>query len=110
MVHRPRPGKAFGVRAGDDGTRVVRLTAWVDGWVQGVGFRYWVRLKASELGLAGSATNLEDGRVEVVAEGSESGCRRLLAELGSGATPGRVTRLTQRWSVAKGDMSGFVER
>jgi acylphosphatase len=93
------------VPAGDDGTRVVRLTAWVDGWVQGVGFRYWVRLKASELGLAGSATNLADGRVEVVVEGSESGCRRLLAELGGGATPGRVTRITQRWSAPRGDMS-----
>ena len=98
------------MRAGDDGTRVVRVTAWVDGWVQGVGFRAWVRRKARELGLAGSATNLADGRVEVVAEGSESGCRRLLAELGSGATPGRVTRLTQRWEAPRGDMSGFVER
>ena len=98
------------MRAGDDGTRVVRLTAWVDGWVQGVGFRAWVRRKASGLGLAGSVTNLADGRVEVVAEGSESGCRRLLAELGSGATPGRVTRLTERWGAPKGDMSGFVER
>ena len=98
------------MRAGDDGTRVVRLTAWVDGWVQGVGFRYWVRRRATELGLTGSVTNLEDGRVEVVAEGSESGCRRLLAELGSGATPGRVTRLTRCWGAPKGDMSGFVER
>ena len=88
----------------------MRLTAWVDGWVQGVGFRAWVRRRASELGLTGSATNLEDGRVEVVAEGSESGCRRLLAELGSGAAPGRVTRLTQAWGAPRGDMSGFVER
>lgn len=88
----------------------MRLTAWVDGWVQGVGFRAWVRRKATELGLAGSATNLADGRVEVVAEGSESGCLRLLAELGSGAAPGRVTRLTPRWGAPQGDMSGFVER
>ena len=95
--------------ADDDGKGPVRLTAWVDGWVQGVGFRYWVRRKARELGLAGSATNLADGRVEVVAEGSESQCRRLLAELGGGAAPGRVTRVTQRWDAAGGDLSGFVE-
>jgi len=48
--------------------QTVRLTAWVRGRVQGVGFRWWVRSRALELGLAGSATNLRDGRVEVVAE------------------------------------------
>jgi acylphosphatase len=78
--------------------------------VQGVGFRSWVRLKASRLGLAGSATNLEDGRVEVVAEGNESACKRLLAELGSGATPGRVSHVTRRWGTPRGEFSGFVER
>ncbi len=88
----------------------MRLTAWVDGWVQGVGFRYWVRLRAGDLGLAGSATNLADGRVEVVAEGSEDQCMRLLAELESGAGPGRVTRVTRRWDTPTGDMSGFVAR
>jgi acylphosphatase len=98
------------VKAGDDGEQAVRLTAWVDGHVQGVGFRAWVRLEASELGLDGSATNLDDGQVEVVAEGSESGCRRLLAEIEGGAGPGRVTRVTQRWGAPRGDMSGFVER
>ena len=37
---------------------VVRLTAWVHGYVQGVGFRWWVYGQANELGLSGSATNL----------------------------------------------------
>jgi acylphosphatase len=99
-----------GVTADDDGEPDVRLTAWVEGRVQGVGFRYWVRRAATELDLAGSATNLEDGSVEVVAEGSEAACRRLLAALGSGAGPGRVTRVTQRWDAAHGDVSGFVAR
>jgi acylphosphatase len=94
----------------DDEKQAVRLTAWVDGRVQGVGFRSWVRLKASQLGLVGSATNLEDGRVEVVAEGDEYRCRRLLAELENGAAPGRVTRVTQRWGAPWGGISGFVER
>ena len=40
---------------------VVRLTAWVHGYVQGVGFRWWVYGQANELGLSGSATNLNDG-------------------------------------------------
>lgn len=43
----------------------VRLTAWVHGWVQGVGFRWWTRCRALELGLTGYAANHADGRVLV---------------------------------------------
>jgi acylphosphatase len=96
------------VTAGDEGGPTVRLTAWVEGRVQGVGFRYWVWQQATELDLVGSATNLADGSVEVVAEGSENACRRLLAALASGAGPGRVSRVTRRWGSPRGDLSGFV--
>lgn len=88
----------------------VRLNAWVRGRVQGVGFRWWVRSRALELDLAGSASNLDDGRVEVVAEGSREACERLLAALRGGGAPGRVASVTERWSVARGGLSGFVER
>jgi acylphosphatase len=99
-----------GVTADDEDGPDVRLTAWVEGRVQGVGFRYWVGREAAELDLVGSATNLADGSVEVVAEGSETGCRQLLAAMSSGVGPGRVTRITQRWGAAHGDLSGFVAR
>jgi acylphosphatase len=87
----------------------VRLTAWADGRVQGVGFRAWVRMKAAGLGLAGSVTNLDDGQVEVVAEGPESEVRALLAELRGGDAPGRVTRVTERWGRPQGRLRGFTE-
>jgi acylphosphatase len=87
-----------------------RLTAWVDGRVQGVGFRWWVRSQALRLGLAGAATNLSDGRVEVVAEGGEQACGELLALLSGPSTPGRVTGVTYRWGSPHGDVSGFTER
>ncbi|MFD1149368.1 acylphosphatase [Saccharothrix hoggarensis] len=96
------------VVAGAEGT--VRLTAWVRGQVQGVGFRWWTRSRALELGLVGSAANLRDGRVEVNAEGSESACRDLLAALRSGDTPGRVDSVVERWSDPRGGLTGFVER
>ncbi len=100
----------------------VRLTAWVQGGVQGVGFRWWTRSRALELGLVGSATNLVDGRVEVVAEGDRSSCERLLELLGeqpprqppAGAPrsyyrrPGHVRGVTYRWSPARG-LTGFHE-
>lgn len=87
-----------------------RLTAWVSGRVQGVGFRWWTRSRALELGLVGKASNLDDGRVEVVAEGPREACEALLAHLRGGATPGRVTGVTERWSDPRGGLSGFVER
>lgn len=88
----------------------VRLTAWVHGHVQGVGFRWWTRSRAAELGLRGHARNLTDGRVEVVAEGPREDCAKLLELLRGGATPGRVDLVVERWSEAKGNVIGFVER
>lgn len=88
----------------------VRLSAWVHGRVQGVGFRWWTRSRALELGLVGHATNARDGRVHVVAEGARASCERLLDLLRSGETPGRVTLVVENWESARGGLSGFEER
>lgn len=91
---------------------VVRVTAWVRGRVQGVGFRWWVRSRALELGLAGSATNLDDGRVLVVAEGERAACEALLDQLGEHPVPGRpgrVSGVVERWDVGRG-VEGFREQ
>ncbi|KMS90597.1 acylphosphatase [Prauserella rugosa] len=87
-----------------------RLTAWVHGAVQGVGFRWWTRGRALELGLVGSATNLSDGRVQVVAEGPKDACAELLARLRGGETPGRVDHVAELWAEPKGGLTDFVER
>ncbi|MGW0521012.1 acylphosphatase [Crossiella sp. NPDC003009] len=89
---------------------VVRLTAWVHGRVQGVGFRWSTRAKALELGLVGWARNARDGRVEVVAEGARELCGELLRYLQSGDTPGQVTTVVEQWAGAKGGLTGFTER
>jgi acylphosphatase len=99
-----------GAAGPDDDQPAARLTAWVHGRVQGVGFRWWVRSKALELGLVGSAANLEDGRVEVIAEGPREGCQALLDSLRAQGTPGRVRTVIDRWGPARGDLAGFVER
>jgi acylphosphatase len=82
----------------------------VHGQVQGVGFRWWTRAKALELGLVGSARNLSDGRVVVVAEGEHHPCELLLEALRSDATPGRVDHVVEQWSAARGGLQGFEER
>lgn len=95
---------------GSHGPEHVRLTAWVRGRVQGVGFRWWTRSTALELGLAGWAANLRDGRVEVVAEGPRTACAALLAALRGPGAPGRVDGVTELWSEPKGISIGFVEK
>lgn len=91
-------------------TSPVRLVAWVHGHVQGVGFRWWTRSRALELGLSGYAANKPDGRVHVVAEGSETACRELLDALRGGATPGTVDLVVDSIEPARGGLTGFVER
>lgn len=89
---------------------IARLSAWVHGDVQGVGFRWWVRSRALELGLVGHATNAPDGRVHVVVEGARTQCDKLLTLLRSGDTPGRVDRVVETWEEPRGEFGGFEER
>ena len=103
-------GDAAGSDAAGDRDAPARLTAWLAGQVQGVGLRWWIRERALELGLVGSAENLEDGRVKVIAEGAAVSGQELLARLAGPGTPGRVTRVTQRWDNPRGGITGFTER
>ncbi|MBW0019176.1 MAG: acylphosphatase [Mycobacterium sp.] len=88
----------------------VRLTAWVHGRVQGVGFRWWTRCRALELGLTGYAANQADGRVRVVAQGPRAAGEKLLQLLQGGAAPGHVDKVIADWSQPAEQFSGFVER
>lgn len=88
----------------------VRLTAWVHGYVQGVGFRWWTRSRALELGLTGYAANQADGRVLVVAQGPREACERLLGLLRGGGTPGSVETVVAEIALAGEPLSGFRER
>jgi acylphosphatase len=56
----------------------------VRGAVQGVGFRFFVQSKATELGLSGWARNRSDGSVEVHAEGPAPKLSDLAAALHAG--------------------------
>ncbi|MGD9620557.1 MAG: acylphosphatase [Mycolicibacterium sp.] len=87
-----------------------RLTAWVHGHVQGVGFRWWTRSRALELGLTGFASNRPDGRVQIVAQGPRGACEQLLGLLQCGDTPGRVEKVISEWSEPVDSIIGFVER
>ena len=59
----------------------------VCGRVQGVGYRYFALRTAMQLGVGGFARNLDDGSVEVLAEGSPESLTRFEEALRRGLPP-----------------------
>lgn len=85
-----------------------RLTARITGRVQGVGFRWWIRRHADDLGLRGWVMNADDERsVELVAEGSSEALDELHRLLQQGPSGARVEAVEARRSPASGEFSGF---
>ena len=62
----------------------------VTGRVQGVGFRWWTRLQARELGISGTVKNASDGSVEVQARGEAAALDELRRRLSSGPPSAHV--------------------
>jgi acylphosphatase len=52
-----------------EGDSTLRRTILFSGRVQGVGFRYTARRIAASFRVTGTVRNLDDGRVELIAEG-----------------------------------------
>lgn len=85
-----------------------RLSARVIGRVQGVGFRWWARRQAEELGLVGWIMNANDERsVELVAEGEAEALAELERRLSSGPAGASVERLEARREAASGEYDRF---
>lgn len=91
-----------------------RALIFVRGRVQGVGFRWWTRARAMELGLVGHARNLPDQRVEVSAQGRRADVERLVEwlqeERSSRSRPGHVSGVSVQWREVRDGLTGFVER
>ncbi|MCL5429442.1 MAG: acylphosphatase [Chloroflexi bacterium] len=84
-----------------------RLHAWIDGHVQGVGFRYFVRESAAALPVSGWVRNLHDGRVELLAEGRREDLDRLLSAVRRGPRGSHVMEVRVKWETANGEFDGF---
>lgn len=65
-------------------TQRIARRYFVNGRVQGVGFRYFVEQVAVKLGLTGYTRNLADGRVEVYAVGAPKRMAELAGYLWKG--------------------------
>ena len=84
-----------------------RLHAVIHGYVQGVGFRYFVLRQADQLGLSGWVRNNDDGSVEVVAEGERDRLELLRAAVAEGPRMAHVERVEVAWSPATGGLARF---
>jgi acylphosphatase len=87
----------------------VRRRIVVDGRVQGVWFRASAEREAARLGIAGSAINLHDGSVELVAEGDPDAVDRFVAWARQGPSRAVVTSVRVSEEEPKGE-SGFHAR
>lgn len=72
------------------------IHGFVNGRVQGVGFRRFIQKRASALGLAGWTRNLRDGRVEFLAQGSPENVEDLLRQIRVGNAFSRVADVETR--------------
>ena len=82
----------------------------VEGRVQGIGYRDFVRRRAIGLGLAGYVMNLGDGRVRVHAEGARDVIEELMRQLEKGPPLSRVDGVTVRWLLPGRRFTGFEVR
>ena len=66
----------------------------VSGRVQGVYYRAYTQKQATKLGVAGFARNLPDGRVEVLAAGTDEAVEKLIKWCHKGPITAKVDRVT----------------
>ena len=85
-----------------------RVRARIAGRVQGVGYRWWARRTASQLGLTGWVMNADDDRaVELVAEGPPQALDELERLLWQGPDGARVESVAAARGPASGEWSRF---
>lgn len=84
--------------------------AFVTGFVQGVGYRQFVRKQAEKLGLTGWVQNLPDGRVEFVAQGGKDKLEALISTCRQGPFLAEVKDIEAIWQEDIEPLTGFQIR
>lgn len=79
----------------------------VKGFVQGVGFRYFVYDRAKRLGLHGYVRNLYNGDVEIEVEGDRSLVEEFIKEVKVGPRAARVADVVVQWKKTLDHFTSF---
>lgn len=80
---------------------------FVMGFIQGVGFRRYIKKKAQVLGLKGWIKNLPDGRVEILAQGSKEDIAKLIKIAEKGNILSFVKGVVVDWQKDEENFSDF---
>ncbi len=87
---------------------IKRLRLLVTGKVQNVCFRYYTQAKAEELGLVGVVRNLDDGTVEIIAQGETEKLAKLVDWSYRGSKVAQVTQVTEEWVEPAEEFTNFI--
>jgi len=91
----------------DDGRRV-RAHVWLQGRVQGVGFRAHVEYHARQVGgLTGWVRNVDDDTVEAIVEGERTNVERFIQMMKEGPRGSRVDESKVEWENPTGEFVKF---
>jgi len=83
----------------------------ISGQVQGVGFRYFAQRAAARHQVRGYVRNLEDGRVEALAEGPPKAVEEFKHDLAAGPSYSKVEHLEETVLDPSGQYPSFrIER
>ena len=80
----------------------------ISGFVQGVGFRFFAQRSAARHQVRGYVRNLEDGRVEALAEGDEKAVKGFMEDLATGPTYAKVDEIEEIVLEPGGSFSSFL--
>lgn len=87
---------------------VVRAHVWVEGRVQGVGFRAHVEYSARQIGgVTGWVRNVGWDTVEAIAEGERENVERLIEMMKQGPLGSRVDEARVEWETVTGEFREF---
>ncbi len=84
-----------------------RVTIYYSGRVQGVGFRYSVRTLVNGFEVTGAVRNLDDGRVELIAEGMRAELEGLLEAVRQSEAGRFIRREQVDWTEARNEFRSF---
>jgi len=84
-----------------------KVTLYISGNVQRVGYREKVISIATKLGIKGFIQNIPNGKVKIIAQGEQSKLDKLIQDIDISNSLINVTNIEQEYSIPSDDYEGF---
>lgn len=89
---------------------MLQAHVYISGFVQGVGFRAYIRSKARKIGVNGWVRNLSDDRVEAIFQGDRETIEKIIAFCRRGPFFADVTDIVVDWEEQGEEFFEFKKR